>query len=165
MKTIAVKGHIYTIPISCPADSDKQELTIVIGRFLNGMDFCLIIIEDFHKNYEREYTYRLAAPVELVTFHLIAMAEVDKLKPQKSPQSESALADAVKGEREVDYLEDGIHKATIYNGDNLAPGMGFLGLAIIEEAETTVVIPPNMSCYVDEYSNYQILTAPGGTNE
>jgi N-methylhydantoinase A len=123
------------------------------------------IIEDFHTNYEREYTYRLAAPVELVTFHLIAMAEVDKLKPQKSPQSEDALEDAVKGEREVDYLEAGIHKAIIYNGDDLAPGMHFTGPAIIEEAETTVVIPPNMSCHVDEYENYQILTAPGETHE
>jgi N-methylhydantoinase A len=103
--------------------------------------------------------------VELVTFHLIAMAEVDKLEPQKSPQSESALADAVKAEREVDYLEAGIHKATIYSGDDLAPGMRFTGPAIIEEAETTVVIPPEMSCHVDEYNNYQIMTAPGGTHE
>ena len=123
------------------------------------------IIDDFHTNYEREYTYRLAAPVELVTFHLIAMAEVDKLKPQKSPQSEIALEDAVKGEREVDYLEASIHKATIYTGDDLAPGMRFTGPAIIEEAETTVVIPPNMSCHVDEYNNYQILTATGGNHE
>jgi N-methylhydantoinase A len=121
-------------------------------------DLMANIVEDFHTNYEREYTYRLDAPVELVTFHLIAMAEVDKLKPQKSPQSEGTLADAVKGEREVDYLEAGIHKATIYNGDDLAPGMHFTGPAIIEEAETTVVIPPNMSCHIDEYSNYQILT-------
>jgi len=123
------------------------------------------IIEDFHTNYEREYTYRLDAPVELVTFHLIAMAEVDKLKPQKSPQSESALADAVKAKREVDYLEAGIHKATIYSGDDLAPGMRFTGPAVIEEAETTVVIPPNMACHVDEYNNYQILTNPGGSRE
>lgn len=128
-------------------------------------DLMANIIENFHTNYEREYTYRLAAPVELVTFHLIAMAEVDKLKPQKSPQSENTLDSAIKGEREVDYLEAGIHKATIYNGDNLAPGMHFAGPAIIEEAETTVVIPPNMSCHVDEYSNYQILTAPGGIHE
>ena len=44
----------------------------------------------------------------------------------------------------------------------LAPGMSFVGPAIIEEAETTVVIPPNMPCRVDEYGNYQILTAGQG---
>ena len=44
------------------------------------------IRERFHTDYEREYTYRLAAPVELVCYHLIAIAEVDKLKPEKLPR-------------------------------------------------------------------------------
>ncbi len=123
------------------------------------------IMEHFHANYEREYTYRLDAPVELVTYHLIALAEVDKLKPEKLPQGTGTAADAIKGQRKVDYLEAGIHTATLYNGNALAPGMSFTGPAIIEEAEATVVIPPNMPCRVDEYGNYQILTAQGGSHE
>jgi N-methylhydantoinase A len=123
------------------------------------------IIEHFHTNYEREYTYRLEAPVELVTYHLIALAEVDKLKPKKIAHGQGRLEEAVKGEREVDYLEAGIHKATIYNGDRLAPGMHFAGPVVIEEAETTVVIPPGMSCHIDDFGNYQILTVQGESNE
>lgn len=117
------------------------------------------ILEHFHANYEREYTYRLNAPVELVTYHLIALAEVDKLQPQKLPRSEGRVEDAVKGRREVDYLEEGSHQATLYDGERLAPGMSFTGPAIIEEAEATVVIPPGLPCHIDEYGNYQILTA------
>jgi N-methylhydantoinase A len=117
------------------------------------------ILEHFHTNYEREYTYRLDAPVELVTYHLIALAEVDKLRPQKLPQDEGKVEDAIQGHREVDYLEDGIRQATLYDGHALAPGMSFIGPAIIEEAEATVVIPPDLSCHVDEYGNYQIVTA------
>lgn len=117
------------------------------------------ILEHFHTNYEREYTYRLDAPVELVTYHLIALAEVDKLKPEKSPQGNGKLKDAVKGYREVDYLEAGTHRAALYNGHALAPGMSFTGPAIIEEAEATVVVPPEMQCYVDDYGNYQIMMA------
>jgi N-methylhydantoinase A len=123
------------------------------------------ILEHFHTNYEREYTYRLDAPVELVTYHLIAMAEVDKLKPEKLPAADGKAEDAIKGEREVDYLEAGTHMATLYDGDALAPGMSFTGPAIIEEAEATVVIPPGLPCQVDEYGNYQILMAQGGTRE
>lgn len=123
------------------------------------------IIEHFQSSYEREYTYRLDAPVELVTYHLIAMAEVDKLKPQELPQSKGTVEDAIKGHREVDYLEAGIHTATIYDGSALAPGMNFIGPAIVEEAETTVVIPPGMPCHIDGYGNYQILTARGETHE
>ena len=67
------------------------------------------IIEHFHTNYEREYTYRLGAPVELVTYHLIAMAEVDKLVPNKLSAGNGTIADAIKGERTVDFLEAGSH--------------------------------------------------------
>ena len=123
------------------------------------------ILEHFHTNYEREYTYRLEAPVELVTYHLIALAEVDKLEPHKLPQSNGKLDAAIKGQREVDYLEAGTHQATLYDGDALAPGMSFVGPAIIEEAEATVVIPPGLPCHIDHYGNYQILTAQGGSHE
>ncbi len=85
------------------------------------------IREHFQVNYEREYTYRLDAPVELVTYHLIAMAEVDKLEPHKLAAGDGKIEDAVKGHREVDYLEAGIHEATIYNGDCPGPRHAFCG--------------------------------------
>ena len=112
--------------------------------------------EHFHASYEREYTYRLPAPVELVCFHLVATAEVDKLTPQKRAVTGRRIQEAVKGRREVDYAEAGSHAATIYNGDLLESGMAFQGPAIIEEAGTTVVVPPGMPCRVDDYGNYLI---------
>ena len=117
------------------------------------------IRERFDTDYEREYTYRLDAPVELVAYHQVAIAEVDKLKPEKAPTTGRKVDDAVKGHREVDFVEAGIHEATIYDGDALEPGMDFVGPAIIEEAGATTVIPPEMPCHVDEYGNYQIRTA------
>lgn len=121
-------------------------------------DLMAEIMAHFHTNYEREYTYRLNAPVELVTYHLIAFGEVDKLVPQKLTPGTGTVAEAVKGVRQVDFLEDGVHEATLYDGDQLGPEMVFSGPAIIEEAEATVVIPPNMRCEVDGYGNYQIIT-------
>ena len=117
------------------------------------------IREQFDSEYEREYTYRLPAPAELVGYHLIAIAEVDKLKPEKHPKTGRKLLDAIKGEREVDFVESGIHQATIYDGDALEPGMSFTGPAIIEEADTTVVIPPDLACSMDDYDNYCIQSA------
>lgn len=114
------------------------------------------IRERFHADYEQEYTYRLAAPVELVGFHLIAIAEVDKLKPEKMPANGRQSQDALKGRREVDFIDDGIQPADLYNGDLLAPGMSISGPAIIEESGTTIVIPPAMTCRIDDYGNYHI---------
>lgn len=118
-----------------------------------------VILETFHSDYEREYTYRLKAPVELVSYHLIAIAEVDKLKPQKIQPSGKKLADAIKGQRKVDFIEDGIHEATIYAGELLEPGMKFSGPAVVEESGATIVIPAGLPCEIDEYGNYQIRTA------
>jgi N-methylhydantoinase A len=59
----------------------------------------------------------------------------------------------------VDYLEAGVHLATIYDGAALEPGLSFTGPAIIEESDTTVVIPPGLPCHVDDYGNYCIQTA------
>lgn len=117
------------------------------------------IREHFASEYEREYTYRLTAPAELVCYHLIAIAEVDKLKPEKHPKTGRKLLDAIKGRREVDFVESGIHQATVYDGDSLEPGMSFTGPAVIEEADTTVVIPPDLPCFMDDFGNYCIQTA------
>jgi N-methylhydantoinase A len=117
------------------------------------------IVENFRTNYEREYTYRLDAPAELVCYHLVAIAEVDKLKPEVHPRAGRKVEAAVKGRREVDFVEAGILQATIYNGDALEPGMSFVGPAIIEESGTTVVLPPGLPCHIDDYGNYCIQTA------
>ncbi len=117
------------------------------------------IVENFRTNYEREYTYRLDAPAELVCYHLVAIAEVDKLKPEVHPRTGRKVKAAVKGKREVDFVEAGIHQATIYDGDALEPGMSFVGPAIIEESGTTIVLPPGLPCHIDDYGNYCIQTA------
>lgn len=116
------------------------------------------IRQRFDTDYKREYTYTLDAPVELVAYHLVAIAEVDKLKPEKLPITGRKIEDAIKMQREVDYVEAGVHLATIYNGDALEPGMSFVGPAVIEEAGATTVIPPGLPCHVDEYGNYHIQT-------
>jgi N-methylhydantoinase A len=101
----------------------------------------------------------LDAPAELVCYHLVAIAEVDKLKPEIHPRTGRNLVAAIKGKREVDFVEAGIQLTTIYNGDALEPGMSFEGPAIIEESGTTVVLPPTLPCHIDDYGNYCIQTA------
>jgi len=111
---------------------------------------------DFHTAYEREYTYRLDAPVELVGIHLVAKAEVGKLKMVAQKLGDKDASPAQKGERMVDYALEGKHKATVYDGDKLVPGMEFSGPAIVEDSGTTMVIHPANSVHVDAYRNIHI---------
>lgn len=111
------------------------------------------IAADFHDVYEREYTYRLDAPVEMVGLHLIASAEVGKLQMKPQPLTDAPASNAEKGRRMVDYAQEGRHEATIYDGTKLRPGMAFPGPAIIEDPGTTIVIHPGNAVSVDGFGN------------
>lgn len=113
----------------------------------------------FHETYEREYTYRLTAPVELVGIHLVASAEVGKLTMQEQPKGSPDASPALKGERDVDYALEGIHKARIYDGEKLTPGMAFSGPAVVEDPGTTVVVHPGNRVEVDGFGNIHIHLA------
>lgn len=114
------------------------------------------LVERFHESYEREYTYRLDAPVELVGVHLVASAEVGKLTPAPLPVTGADVVDARKGRREVDYELAGTHTADVYDGTALEPGMAFGGPAIVETAGATVVMRPGDEARMDEYGNLHI---------
>ena len=118
---------------------------------------------DFHETYEREYTYRLDTPVELVGIHLVASAEIGKLAMHERPRGEPDASGARKARRSVDYALEGVHEADIYDGAKLAPGMRFRGPAIIEESGTTVVVHPDNRVEIDGYGNVHIeLDGEGG---
>ena len=114
------------------------------------------IAADFHETYEREYTYRLDAPVEMVGIHLVAKAEVGKLEMIPQPLGDADASAAIKGRRQVDYALEGRHDATIYDGEKLRPGMAFIGPAIIEDSGATVVVYPTNTVEIDAYRNIQI---------
>jgi N-methylhydantoinase A len=143
----------------CRYQNQEHSVEIVLPDGDIGEEQIEAIRQRFDTDYEREYTYRLDAPVELVAYHLVAMAEVDKLKPDKMVVTGRKLETAVKGRRKVDFVEAGIQEATIYDGDALEPGMSFTGPAIIEESGATTVIPPDLPCQIDDHGNYQIRTA------
>jgi len=114
------------------------------------------MIDHFHTAYEREYTYRLDAPVEIVGLHLVASAEVGKLEMIALPSTGATVEQAVKGRRDVDYALEGVHPATIYDLEKLEPGMSFAGPAILEDPGTTVVIHPGNRVSIDAYGNTHI---------
>jgi N-methylhydantoinase A len=124
-----------------------------------GADAITAAQERFHAAYEREYTYRLDAPVEFVGVHVVAVAEVGKLAPAPLPAADLTLAAARKGTRAVDYTTEGLHQADIYTGELLGPGMKFTGPAVVETKGSTIVIHPGNEVTIDPYGNLIIEIA------
>ena len=115
------------------------------------------LMEDFHATHEKEYTFRLNNPIEVVNFHLTSFVSVEKTELHKLPQAASRdPSSALIGRRNVDYADRGIHSAGIYERSLLSPGMEIYGPAIIEEASGTAVIYPENCVAVDEYGGLHI---------
>ncbi|WP_375451847.1 hydantoinase/oxoprolinase family protein [uncultured Devosia sp.] len=136
----------------------NQEHSVEVPLVAGTIDAaCLAqLAQDFHEIYEREYTYRLDTPVEIVGVHLIASAEVGKLQMLPQPRTGAVLQDAIKGTRLVDYATEGVHQAIIYNAEQLEPGMRFDGPAVIEDPGTTIVIHPDNGVSIDDFGNTHI---------
>ncbi|WP_374596692.1 hydantoinase/oxoprolinase family protein [Sphingosinicella sp.] len=112
--------------------------------------------ERFHTTHEREYTFRLDLPVEIVNFHLVALGDVPKHEPEKLTATGKAPETAIVSQRTVDFDEHGIHAARIYDRDRLEPGMAFTGPCIVEEAAATLVVTPGRRVVVDDYGNLHV---------
>ena len=110
----------------------------------------------FETGYEREYTYRLDAPVELVGIHVTATATVGRVEMRRQEPGPASATGALKGSRRVDFAQEGVLQAAIYDGGRLRPGMRFAGPAIVEDAASTVVVHRGNQAQVDGFGNVVI---------
>ncbi|EJN59915.1 hydantoinase/oxoprolinase family protein [Halogranum rubrum] len=92
--------------------------------------------ERFHAAHENTYGYRMDESVDLVNVRAEAVVE----RPDPSV-SYDAPGDAVVDEREA-HFADGSYATTIYDRERLPPGETVSGPAVLEQDESTVVVPP-----------------------
>jgi N-methylhydantoinase A len=119
------------------------------------------IINHFHEEHKKHYSFALTVAVELVNFHLVTEVEVDKPDfPQLIKEGKKVEA-AIFDTKEVDFDDLGKHKTPFYHRSLLEPEMIFNGPAIISEKATTTLVSPLHTVTVDNYGNL-ILTLQNG---
>jgi N-methylhydantoinase A len=107
----------------------------------------------FDEIYAARYGYASPTePVETVTWKLAAVGGAPRVALAKaSPQARDS---GLKGRRRAWFPETlGWTDCAIYDRYALAPGGRLEGPAIVEERESTSVLPPGTSATVDEYAN------------
>lgn len=150
--------------IRCRYQNQEHAVEVPLGTGAVDAAAVARLVEDFHLAYEREYTYRLKAPVEIVGLHLVATAAVEKLAFAKQPATGARIDAALKGRRMVAFSTEGEQLADIYDAARLEPRMAFDGPAIIEEPGTTIVIHPGQRATIDCYGNTQIEMPDASTD-
>ncbi len=92
--------------------------------------------------------------VQIVTLRLEATGLVQKAVLTRHPDAGPDASSARIGERPVWFPEAQDFVATpLYSRDELKPGNRLTGPAIVEQMDTTTVVPPGMNARVDPYLN------------
>ena len=107
----------------------------------------------FHEVYAARYGYaNPAEPVEVVTWKLSAVGGSPRIALAKAAASTAAARR--KATRRAYFPEArGYTDTAVYDRYGLAAGTSLTGPAIVEERESTTVLPPGVTATVDEYAN------------
>ena len=128
---------------------------------LPGMALSADDLPALRKNFFDSYRARFGrvvedAPIEALTWRLAASAPPISI----SLRREALAAQPERGHRDVRFEEAGVVQATVLDRYALPPGSRFSGPALVEERESTCVVPPGAQCHIDEHMNLVIELAP-----
>ena len=116
-------------------------------------------VSAFHADHDREYAFRRDdTPVEIFRLNLAAIGTVPKAELMR--HAANGAKAAAQSSRMVDFDEvEGAVETPIYSHDEIPTGAVIEGPAIIEQLDSTTVIPPGVRAEVDEWLNVRIHVA------
>lgn len=126
-----------------------RSLAIPVSQNLHSLDE---ILEVFYKEYEREFAFHdKEQAVEIYGLRVTAIGTVPKPEIPKQEKTGS-LEGSVKEERPV-YFDGKFIPTKVYDREKIPVKTTISGPAIVEQLDTTAVIPPGFTAEVDEYKN------------
>lgn len=140
------QGQEHTVKVRVPNERLSPEN---LGEF----------IEAFHKEHEKNYSFRLdGSVVEIVNMHLAAFGKVEKTPLKRLGALPFTLEQAKLETRRVLFESEGAVETPVYDAKKLSPGMAVEGPAIVEERSSATLLYAGMTLTVDAYGNYIIET-------
>lgn len=139
-------------------DRQNYEITVPLKGCMLDEQILADAIEDFHVAHERAYGYRNnSGKIKFVNFRVSAIGIIEKpqlaeypVDPQaETPRSFTIRQVLFQGQKE--FIETGI-----YHRSDFVPGTRLNGPAVIEQMDTTIVIPPEWSVETDGFLNLKV---------
>jgi N-methylhydantoinase A len=116
--------------------------------------------EDYRARYAQTYGISQPLPVQFVNFRTRIIGNVAKLERGRSLPAEGGPARAIKKIRPVYFRSaSGFVDTPVYERSRLAAHDNFAGPAIVEEPDSTTVVPPGYDVTVGDYLQLVIAKA------
>jgi N-methylhydantoinase A len=114
----------------------------------------------FHELYDREFKYSVPElPIESKSLRLTAVGTTAKPTLPELELVGGDAADAKVAEADV-WFAGAWHPTAYYDRVKLKPGMTFAGPAIVEQYDSTTIVPPATTVHVDHVGNLMITIFP-----
>ena len=113
-------------------------------------------LDAFHDAHERAYGYKYRGEqlVEIINLRVAGTGPLRLIEMTEEPLGSGDGSDAEAGERVVYFgPQDGSHSCTIYDRRKLEPGTSIGGPAIVEQYDSTILVPRWADAAVDGYRN------------
>ena len=157
---VSEEDAVFQRGISMRYQGQWRSLQVKMGSGPNALEDA---VQLFHEEHEKHYAFRQdETPVEIYQLHLKALGKTPKPSFKPSPVSTDDPGEPIEI-RDVHF--DGTwHRTPVYQRENLPSGAAFIGPAILNQIDSTTVIPPEASAVIDEWFNIRISlpTATGG---
>jgi N-methylhydantoinase A/oxoprolinase/acetone carboxylase beta subunit len=144
-------GQYHELRVDLPAPAEQMSASFAPG-----------IVAAFHERYTEVYgRIPPGMEVEVLNWHLVAEAPGAPFKLAAREVADVEITLALKGERSVYFRspEPGFRPCPVWDRYLLEPGARLNGPCIIEERESTIVVPPDCEVSVDGYLNVVIHLA------
>jgi 5-oxoprolinase (ATP-hydrolysing) len=137
-------GQGYEVRFDLPAGAIDEAWTAAVA-------------EAFHRAHEAEYGHRFDAEIEIVNIRAIGIGRIEELRwAELEGATDGDASRAIKLEREVVFDVDGRAErrpTPFYDRGLLRAGDVLAGPAIIEQYDTTTVVPPGLRVEIDTFGN------------
>ena len=158
---IAPEARRATQSVDLRYEGQNYELTVPVPAGEITAQSLEKLREDFTAAHIRMYGFAAEGErILCVTFRAEALGLVKKAELPMLPLGPQDASSAVTGRREIWFPETGgFADSAIYARTALRPGMAFSGPAIVEQMDTTTLVPPGVTATVDGLENL-ILELP-----
>ena len=137
----------------------NYELGIAVPDGMEGPALLAALLAGFAAEHERRYGFLAAEePVQVVTARLEATGVVRKAELRAAPPEGEDAGVAREGERPV-WLDGAWRAVRLYARDRLRPGNAIAGPAIVEQMDSTTVVPPGWTARADGFANLVLESA------
>jgi N-methylhydantoinase A len=131
----------------------NYEINVVLPSGPVDADWLKRAADAFHAAHQRLYSYcDRGEQVQIVNLRVAAVGQTEHVKPRLIERGSASPKAAQKSERQVRFQESAVVQACpIYERERLLAGNVVSGPAVIEQADSTILVPPSFNALVDPH--------------